>query len=145
MLESPRVEEESRRGPFLKHLGMQATAIEPGHVSVRYEVGPDHLRTGGIAHGGIIATLMDTALGLAASTMAPAGFDLVTAQLNVNLIRPAWLGEALVASAEVQHSGRKTAVATGQIHTEDGSLVATGSATLVYIPPRDLVKTGDTP
>ena len=144
MLERPSAEDESRRGSFLKHLGMHATSVEPGRVSVRYEVGPDHLRTGGIAHGGIIATLMDTALGLAASTRAPEGFDLVTAQLNVNFIRPAWLGEALVASAQVQHSGRKTAVATGQIHATDGSLVATGSATLVFIPPRDLVKTDAT-
>ena len=144
MLERPRAEDESRRGPFLKHLGMRATSLEPGRVTIRYEVGPDHLRTGGIAHGGIIATLMDTALGLAASTKAPEGSDLVTAQLNVNFIRPAWLGEQLVASARVQHSGRKTAVATGQIHTEDGALVATGSATLVFVPPRDLVKTDDT-
>ena len=49
---------------------MQARSVDPGHVTVRYAVGPDHLRTGGIAHGGIIATLMDTALGLAASTKA---------------------------------------------------------------------------
>ena len=139
MPESPKADDE-RRGPLLKLLGMQATSVEPGRVTVRYEVGPDHLRTGGIAHGGVVATLMDTALGLAASTKAPDGLDVVTAQINVNFIRPAWLGERLTATAQVQHSGRKTAVATGQIHTEDGALVATGSATLVYLGARDLTK-----
>jgi acyl-CoA thioesterase len=133
--------ETERRGPLLRLLGMQATDVAAGHVRVEYAVGPDHLRTGGIAHGGILATLMDTALGLAASTKAPAGLDVVTAQINVNFIRPAWSGERLEASAQVKHSGRKTAVATGEIRTVDGSLVATGSATLVYVPASDLSKT----
>lgn len=121
------------RGPLLTLLGMRSETIEPGHVRVYYMVGPDHLRSRGIAHGGIIATLMDTAVGLAASTKAPEGLDVVTAQINVNFIRPAWSGERLIARAEVRHSGRKTAVATGEIHTEGGTLVATGSATLVYV------------
>ena len=60
---------------------------------------------------------------------------MVTAQINVNFIRPAWSGERLEATAEVKHAGRKTAVATGEIRTEGGSLVATGSATLMYVPP----------
>lgn len=132
-----------RRGPLLELLGMHATTIEPGRVEVHYRVGPDHLRTRGIVHGGIIATLMDTSLGLAAATKAPSGLDVVTAQINVNFIRPGWKGELLQASAEVQHSGRKTAVVTGEIRTEGGSLVATGSATMIYVPAQDLSKTDD--
>lgn len=130
-----------RRGPFLDLLGMRASSVEPGRVVVHYEVGGDHLRTRGIAHGGVIATLMDTSLGLAASTRAPEGLDVVTAQINVNFIRPAWAGERLEAVAEVRHSGRKTAVASGEVRTESGTLVATGSATFVYIPAPDLNRT----
>jgi len=130
-----------RRGPFLDLLGMTAGSTEPGRVQVVYRVGADHLRTQGIAHGGAIATLMDTALGLAASTRAPSGLDVVTAQMNVHFIRPAWSGERLVANAEVRHSGRRTAVASGEIRTDDGTLVATGSATLMFVPVRDLAKT----
>lgn len=146
--EEPRVpdpisanDHDPRRGPFLDLLGMTAESHEPGRVRIAYRVGPGHLRTRGIAHGGAIATLMDTALGLAASTKAPAGLDVVTAQINVNFIRPAWSGERLVAEAEVRHSGRRTAVASGEIRTESGALVATGSATLMYVPASDLDKT----
>ncbi len=139
----PHSNAEQRRGTLLELLGMHATTVESGHVCVHYTVGANHLRTQGIAHGGVIATLMDTSLGLAAATKAPVGLDVVTAQINVNFIRPAWEGERLKANAQVQHAGRKTAVVTGEIRTEAGSLVATGSATLVYIPTPDLSKTDD--
>ena len=134
------IDADPRRGPFLHLLGMTAQPIEPGRVRILYRVGADHLRTRGIAHGGAIATLMDTALGLAASTKAPAGLDVVTAQLNVNFIRPAWEGESLVAEAEIRHSGRRTAVASGEIRTDRGTLVATGTATLMFVLPHDLAK-----
>jgi acyl-CoA thioesterase len=132
--------DDPRRGPFLHLLGMRAAAVEVGRVRVQFKVGPDHLRTRGIAHGGVIATLMDTSLGLAAATKAPNGLDVVTAQINVNFIRPAWEGELLEALAEVRHSGRRTAVVTGEIRTESGTLVATGSATMMFVPSPDLVK-----
>ena len=139
----PRSESDPRRGPLLDLLGMQAVLVEPGLVKVAYTVGSDHLRSRGIAHGGVIAALMDTTLGLAAATRAPAGLDVVTAQINVNFIRPAWQGERLEGFGEVQHSGRKTAVVTGKICTESGSLVATGSATFIYVPAPDFHKTDD--
>lgn len=128
---------ESRRGPLLDLLDMRPEVAAPGTVLVHYEVGARHLRTLGIAHGGIVATLMDTALGLAASTVAPEGLNVVTAQINVNFIRPAWQGERLKAEGQVRHSGRKTAVATGEIRNAEGALVATGSATFVFVPTPD--------
>lgn len=132
-----------RRGPLLDLLEMRSEVVEPGRSRIAYEVGAQHLRSRGIAHGGVIATLMDTALGLAASSKAPENLDVVTAQISVNFIRPAWSGERLVATAEVRHAGRKTAVVTGEIHTEGGSLVATGSATLVFVPAPDFRRDDD--
>jgi uncharacterized protein (TIGR00369 family) len=140
VLDSPSIAE-FRRGPLLDLLDLRLTVESPGRVKVAYTVGPDHLRTAGIAHGGIIATLMDTALGFAAASRAPEGLDVVTAQINVNFVRPAWMGERLEAVGEVRHSGRKTAVASGEIRNEAGTLVATGSATLVYLPKTDLIRT----
>lgn len=136
---------EQRWGSFLNLLGMTPDHHEPGHVRIAYRVGDDHLRTRGIAHGGVIATLMDTALGLAASTRVPEGHDVVTAQINVNFIRPAWAGESLLAEAKVQHSGRRTAVVTGEIRTDHGVLVATGSATMMFVTAPDLTKSEDRP
>lgn len=129
---------ESRRGPLLDLLGMRPEVLAPGRVRVLYDVGPDHLRTRGIVHGGIIATLLDTALGVAASSVAPDDQDVVTAQINVNFLRPARQNERLEASGEVVHAGRKTAVATGQVLAASGALVATASATFLFVPAPDL-------
>ncbi len=102
-----------------------------------------HMRDLGIMHGGVLATLLDSVMGMAASSMAPVGHFAVTVQLNLNFIRPAWEGETLLAEAEVMHSGRQTAVARGEVHTEAGSLVGTGSATFMYVahtgPTRDQI------
>ncbi len=134
-----------RQGPFLDLLGMKPELIARGRVRVVYEVRHDHLRSRSIVHGGVLATLMDTALGFAASSLAPQGFDVVTAQLNVNFIRPAREGEILVAHAEVKHGGRKTAVVWAEASTQAGELVVTGSATLMYIPISDLKPPGSEP
>jgi uncharacterized protein (TIGR00369 family) len=92
-----------------------------------------HLRTLGIMHGGVLATLLDSAMGIAAGTLAPPGHLVVTVQLNINFIRPAWCGETLVATGEVFHAGRQTAVARGEVHTSTGTLIGSGSATFMYI------------
>ena len=80
-----------------------------------------------------MAALLDTALGSAVSTLCRADQNAVTAQLNVNFVRPAWLGESLLATGEVMHHGRQTAVARGELRTEAGSLVATASGTFLFV------------
>ncbi len=114
---------------FLERLGVRSD--DRGRLVV--ELGPAHLRSLGIAHGGFIATLLDSVMGRDAGRSAPKDHYVVTAQLNVNFIRPGWEGETLLASAQIRHGGRKTAVAQGEVRTEAGALVATGSATFLYL------------
>ena len=64
----------------------------------------------------------------------------VTAQLNVNFIRPAFEGETLVATTQIRHSGGKTAVAQGDLTTTTGALVATASGTFVYVRHSDATR-----
>jgi len=117
------------RRTFLQRLGVEAD--DSGRLVL--EVSAGHLRSLGIAHGGVIATLLDSVMGMAAARSAPADHFLVTAQINVHFIRPAREGETLFASGEVRHPGRKTAVVQGEIRTRSGALVATASATFVYL------------
>ena len=121
---------------FTERLGVRAD--EEGRLVL--EVGPAHLRSLGIAHGGMIATLLDSAMGLEVSRSAPPDHYVVTAQLNVNFIRPAWEGETLVASTRVRHSGGKTAVAQGDLATTSGALVATASGMFVYVRHTDATR-----
>lgn len=125
--------DESHRLSFLERLGVRAD--ETGRLFLDVRAG--HLRTLGIAHGGVIATLLDSVMGMTANRSSPPDHYLVTAQLNVHFLRPAFEGETLIASSEVRHAGRKTAMAQGEIQTSTGDLVATASATFVYVPHTD--------
>jgi uncharacterized protein (TIGR00369 family) len=76
-------------------------------------------------------------MGLAAGTLAPAGQGVVTIQLDAHFIRPVGEGETLVATGELKHSGRQIAVTCGAVHTAEGVLVASGSATFMHRPHTD--------
>ena len=121
---------------FLERLGVRSD--EEGRLVVK--LGPAHLRSLGIAHGGFIATLIDSVMGRDAGRLAPADHYVVTAQLNVNFIRPGWQGETVLASAQIRHRGRKTAVGQGEVRTEAGALVATGSGTFLYVAHNDATR-----
>lgn len=130
-------DDSGRASPFLRELGVILAVRETGFVRLEITVAERHLRTRGIAHGGVIASLLDTAMGVAVSTKVPERCFPVTAQLNVNFIRPAWDGENLHIEGKVQHSGRTTAVAQGEIRTDSGVLVATSSGTFSFVPDPD--------
>jgi uncharacterized protein (TIGR00369 family) len=128
---------ESQRGSLLELLGIRLQQLGAGRGRLEMAVAARHLRTLGILHGGVTATLLDTAMGMASGTTAPPDHYVVTIQLNVNFIRPAWEGELLTATGEVLHAGRQTAVARGELRTADGVLVATGSGTFLYLAHTD--------
>lgn len=130
-------DDSGRASPFLRELGVVLAERDAGFVRLEITVAERHLRTRGIAHGGVIASLLDTAMGVAVSTKVPEGCFPVTAQLNVNFIRPAWDGEDLHIEGKVRHSGRTTAVAQGEIRTDSGVLVATSSGTFSFVADPD--------
>ena len=94
-------------------LGIEPLDWGEGRSRLALTVDERHLRNLPILHGGVTATLLDSALGVAASTVAPPDRLTVTAQLNINFIRPAFPGERLLATGEVRHAGRQSVVATG--------------------------------
>jgi uncharacterized protein (TIGR00369 family) len=123
--------------PFLDLLHIRPVELSPGRGRLEVTVRPEHLRNLGIMHGGMLGALLDSAMGMAVGSMAPPDHFVVTVQLNVNFIRPAWEGEHLVATGEVRHSGRQTAVARGEVHTAEGSLVGMGTGTFLYLRHTD--------
>ena len=123
--------------PFLEHLGVRILEAAQGRGRLEVVVRTEHLRDVGILHGGMSATLLDSVMGMSAASVAPPGHYVVTVQLNMNFIRPAWEGEHLVATGEVTHSGRQTAVARAEIRTAGGILVSSGSATFLSVPHKD--------
>lgn len=122
-----------KESPFLAMLGAELVERGQGTATLALNLSEMHLRTRGIAHGGVIATLLDTAMGVAVSTETPDGCFAVTCQLNVHFIRPGWNGERLLISAEVSHSGATTAVAQAEMTTVDSVRVALASGTFSFV------------
>ncbi len=120
-------------GPFLESVGAEQVSSSNGRATWKLVVRDSHLRTHGILHGGMAAVMLDTAMGRAVTTLCAAEQSAVTAQLNVNFVRPARSGDELLATGEVLHCGRQTAVTRGELRTADGTLIATASGTFLFV------------
>ena len=138
MTDAPQEEPQPKRrrwtvNPFGVHLHFPPVEVSDGVSKLELVVEDIHLRPGGLVHGGVLATLLDTVTGFAAYSVAPDGADVLTMQLNMNMTATAKLGDRLVATAKSQHAGRRTAVVTGEIRLPSGKLLATGSATMFFV------------
>lgn len=85
-----------------------------------------------IAHGGVTATVLDTAMGTLANYILPEGLGAVTNQLNIHYIAPG-TGEAIRCKAQVVHQGSKTMVISGEAYRSDGKKIAYATGTFFII------------
>jgi uncharacterized protein (TIGR00369 family) len=129
------VRERFRRSTFHNWIGMSLERVETGEVDVRLVVEPHHLNLVGLLHGGVIATLADTATGLAYRTVLEPGTDHVTTQLNVTFLVPGREGRIL-ARGRVIKAGRRFGYAESDVVDGEGRLVARATATFAVTPER---------
>lgn len=109
-------------------LGLRLVEARLGQATV--EVDPDgrHANGNDIAHGGLVATLVDSSTGAAVSTTLAAGQRIATVDLQVDYHRPIALdGAPIVARAVVAHVGRRLAHADCTVQVAE-VVVATGRA-----------------
>jgi acyl-CoA thioesterase len=87
-----------------KGLGMEILQINAGEATLTMTVKPHMVNGHGIAHGGFIFTLADSAFAFACNSYNE---RTVAAQCNISFIRPGKLGDRLVATArEISRTGR---------------------------------------
>ena len=102
--------------------GMTLNVPEPGKAEYRMVIRPEHLSSPGVAHGGVIAGLMDAVLGAAALTLAFTAGELVsTVEFKINYLHPVRLGDELRAVAQVDHTGKSLVVSSGVIYRQAAS------------------------
>ncbi|MBK8135111.1 MAG: PaaI family thioesterase [Chloroflexi bacterium] len=95
-----------------------------------------HYNPIGVVHGGLAATLLDSALGCAVQTMLPAGVAYTTVELHVNLVRAITRDTGMLrAESEVMHMGRSIATAQARLIDGAGKLYAHGTTTCMVIRP----------
>ena len=122
---------------FSEHLGMEHLGAADGHSRLRLTVDRRHLRELPIMHGGVLASLLDSACGKAAGSVAGEGRYVVTVQLNINFVRPAAVGDVLEAHGEVVHRGGRTAVTLARVTDAQGRLVGHATGTFMFLTHED--------
>ena len=116
--------------PFGVLLNMQAIEVGDGYMAFAVEPAEYHYNPIGIVHGGLAATLLDSAMGCAIHTTLPAGQGYTTLELKVNYVRPMTMKTGLVrAEGRVIHRGGQIATAEGKVVDAEGKLYAHATTT----------------
>jgi len=129
--------ERVRAAPFPHHISMQLVEIELDRCRVELEAGTQHLQPFGIVHGGVIATLVDTATFWAAFAPIPEDAGLVNVDLKLNYLEPGRPGR-LIAEGTLVRGGRTVSYSEATIRSHDGRLLARGASTLMVLPGKGL-------
>lgn len=114
--------------PFYRWSGMRVAAVDRGSVAVSVELGEHHANLQGFAHGGVLATLADAAMGLSVRSALEPGRRHVTIELNVHYLRPVRTG-TVTATGHAVRIGREVAYAEASITDERGTDLARASGT----------------
>lgn len=111
-------------------LGYDVTEVESGRVLVTLVPNDTHLNPSGTVHGGVAATLLDSAMGLAIWSTLEKGLGQTTLEFKISLIRPITPGMGTIrAEGTVLNRGRRVGTAEGRITDEKGRLLAHGTTT----------------
>jgi uncharacterized protein (TIGR00369 family) len=120
--------------PVAELLGF--TLIELGEGQASFELDPSerHYNPLGTVHGGIAATLLDSAMGVAVHTTLGEGQRYTTLELKVNFVRAITEETGrVVATGSVIHRGGRVATAEARLTDADGRLLAHGTSTCLIM------------
>jgi uncharacterized protein (TIGR00369 family) len=110
--------------PYVKLIGIELLEIERGSATLRLDLRDELMRNGGIAHGGVVASLIDTASAFAVMSGLEPGQTTTTIDLTIQYLRPLVKGQAR-ATARVLRAGRRVAVVSVDVTSEAQVLAAT--------------------
>jgi uncharacterized protein (TIGR00369 family) len=120
--------------PIARTMGYTLHSVADGTVTFRGTPTFDVTNPMGSVHGGWYGTLLDSAMACAVMTKVPRGAVYTTLEYKINILRPIPLGSSIDCIGTVDHAGRSTGVAHGEIRgIEDGKLYATGSTTCIIM------------
>ena len=118
--------------PFAKLLGIEVESLEPGHAVLSMKLRDDLMRNGGIAHGGAVATLIDSAMAFAIVQTLEKDEHTVTVDLTIHYLRPLSQGSAR-ASARIVRAGRRVITVSAELFDHQEKLAATAISTYLRL------------
>src|SRR6266513_1875857 len=106
-------------------MNFNITELSEGRAVFTVEPAEYHYNPIGVVHGGLAATLLDSAMGCAVHSTLPAGASYTTLEIKVNFIRPMTAETGVVrCEANIIHVGGRTATAEGKVFDQKGKLYA---------------------
>lgn len=131
------------RGPYWAHLGMHPEPDTDGVMVARMAVTEAHLQVMGRVHGGVLASLLDSAMALAVHADLPEGSAAATLDMHVSFVQPVREG-ILTGRARILSASRTVALVAADVRDAAGTLVATGQASYRLYPKESTGTTGAT-
>jgi acyl-CoA thioesterase len=134
MFSSQLIEQYAKSNHFGELIGMHCEIPVAGKVNYYITIEDKHLATPIAAHGGVIASLMDAALGVACLSAVVNDNKVVsTLDLSLRYLKPAVLGATIVAKSEVISKGNRILVSEVKVYDGE-TLIASGSGTFNAYP-----------
>jgi uncharacterized protein (TIGR00369 family) len=120
--------------PISQTIGWTIEAVDRGSVRLSFVPELFLFHSGGLLHGGILATLLDSAMSTAIISTLGKGQAARTVNLSVNYIRGVTHRDGpLVVTGNVDHVGRQTGVASAAVTDSAGRLFAQGTSTCLIL------------
>jgi uncharacterized protein (TIGR00369 family) len=118
---------------FMSTIGAEVVSVGRGSVEIRFPFSSKLTQQNGFVHAGAVTSILDSACGYAALSVAPEESDVLSVEFKVNLLAPG-AGESFIARAAVKRAGKTLSVCTADAFAvTDGEekLIATMLATMM--------------
>lgn len=119
-------------GAYWQLLGMQIDSAGEGVATLSLDLKAEHLQAYGVVHGGALASLVDSAIGIAVQSTLSNHEGSTTTNLQIMYARPATVGK-LIAKAKLIRRGKTIIFGDCEVHNEQGDLIVHGSATYMTL------------
>jgi len=121
------------RLPLAKLFGMELVDIDLDKAAISVVMRDDLRQPSGVLHGGVTASLIDTAMAFAVRTRLPINEATATIDLTIHYLRPHTTGTC-TCTAVVVRAGKRIFTVSADVVNEEGKLIATGLSTYTRVP-----------
>ena len=117
--------------PFLKLLGVNLISYGGGLSEISLTIEDKHTNSLGVSHGGVLLTLVDVGMAIAARSADPYDRSVVTVELKNNFLN---VGEGyLIVKSNALQNSATLAFCEAQVFNEKGKLVSMATGTFKYL------------
>jgi uncharacterized protein (TIGR00369 family) len=132
-----KVRESFGRQRLMATIGAELTSVARGIVEIKLPFDLKLTQQDGFVHAGVVTSVLDSACGYAALSVAPEEVEVLTVEFKVNLLTPA-VGEFFIARALVKRAGKTLTICTADafaVRNGEEQLIATMLGTIMRISP----------